>query len=131
MVNEYIADATAVGGPSSYDDLQETGFSHGFGPLATTREVVEWMRAYNADPAHSVRLNFYGFDSPTEMMWTDSPRRLIELVLDYLARHDQDRRDERRARILELIGEDAAWETQEAAFDPARSIGLSAAAGAL
>jgi erythromycin esterase-like protein len=131
IVNDYIAGATAADSPSSYDDLQGAGFSHGFGQLATTRELVEWMRAYNADSAHSLKLNFYGFDSPTEMMWTDSPRRVIELVLNYLARHEQGHRDERRARIVELIGEDAAWETQEAAFDPAKSIGLTPAAGAL
>jgi erythromycin esterase-like protein len=131
VVSDYIAGGTAAGSPSSYDEVQEAGFSHGFGQLATTRELIEWTRAYNADPAHTLSLNFYGFDSPTEMMWTDSPRRLIEFVLDYLARHDQDRRDERRARIVELVGEDTAWETQEAAFDPAKSIGLSPAAGAL
>jgi erythromycin esterase-like protein len=131
VVNDYITGASTAGTPSSYDDVQEAGFSHGFGQLTTTRELVEWMRTYNADPTHAIKLHFYGFDSPTEMMWTDSPRRLIELVLDYLALHDQDPREDRRTRIAELIGADAPWETQEAAFDPTKSIGLSSAASAL
>ena len=50
------------------------------------------MRAYNADPAHGKKLQFYGFDSPTEMMWSDSPRRLVEFVLDYLDQRECRRR---------------------------------------
>jgi len=68
-VNEYVAGR----GPSSYDALQEAGFSHGFGRLEANRELVEWMRAYNAKGVHCVKLRFYGFDSPTEMMFSDSP----------------------------------------------------------
>ena len=70
VVNEYIAGR----GPASYEAVQDTGFSHGFGRLDANRELVEWMRQYNADPSHRVKLQFYGFDSPTEMTSTDSPR---------------------------------------------------------
>ena len=64
------------------------------------------------------------------MMWSDSPRRLLEFVLDYMAGVDGGN-DERRRRIARLLGEDAPWENQEAAFDPSKSIGLSLAANAL
>jgi len=70
VVNEYIAGR----GPASYETVQDTGFSHDFGRLDANRELVEWMRQYNADPSHRVKLQFYGFDSPTEMTSTDSPR---------------------------------------------------------
>ena len=69
VVNEYVAGR----GPASYEAVQDTGFSHGFGRLDANRELVEWMRRYNADPSHRVKLQFYGFDSPTEMTGTDSP----------------------------------------------------------
>src|SRR5581483_6012996 len=69
LVNEYVAGR----GPASYDAIQEAGFSHGFGRLEANRELVEWMRQYNADPAQHVKLRFYGFDSSTEMYATDSP----------------------------------------------------------
>jgi erythromycin esterase len=128
LVNEYVSGAS--GGPSSYDDIEDSGFSHGFGSAAENRELVEWMRSYNADSGHGVKLRFYGFDSPTEMMWSDSPRRLIEFVLDYLASVDGGN-EERRRRIAGLLGEDAPWENQEAAFDPAKSIGLSPDASAM
>jgi erythromycin esterase len=128
IVNDFVN--ASAGAPASYDDVQDSGFSHGFGRQQANRELVEWMRGYNADPAHDVKLRFYGFDSPTEMMWSDSPRRLIEFVLEYLASKG-DGGEERRRRIAELLGDDAEWENEAAAFDPAKSIGLSPAASAL
>ena len=68
IVNEYVLGH----GPASYAAVQETGFSHGFGKFEANRELVEWMRHYNADPAHQMKLQFYGFDSPTDVT-TDSP----------------------------------------------------------
>src|SRR4051812_18493891 len=69
LVNEYLVGR----GPDSYEAVKDTGFSPGFGNLEANRELVEWIRAYNADPTHSLKLRFYGFDSPTEMMYTESP----------------------------------------------------------
>ncbi len=126
-VNEHIAGR----GPASYEAIQETGFSHGFGQLAANRELVEWMRQYNAEPAHHVKLRFYGFDSPTEMYTTDSPSHVLHFVLDYLAAIDRKAGRKRRGRIDALIGSDADWENPAALMDPTKSIGLSAAASAL
>jgi erythromycin esterase-like protein len=123
-VNEYIAGR----GPASYEAVQESGFSHGFGRLDANRELVEWMRAFNADPEHRVKLSFYGFDSPTEMIGSDSPAHVLHFVLDYLASIDNDGIREHRDRIDQLLGQDFDWENPEASFDPAKSIGLSPAA---
>ncbi len=127
VVNEYVAGR----GPASYEAVEETGFSHGFGRLDANRELVEWMRAYNADPSRRVPLRFYGFDSPTEMMSSDSPRRLLQLVLEYLAPVHGPGGRERRERIEALLGPDAAWENPAANMDPSQSVGLSPAAAAL
>jgi erythromycin esterase len=131
VVNEYVG-----GAAGSYESVRERGFSHGFGRLEANRELVEWMRGYNAgrgaDPSHPVKLEFYGFDSPTEMVGSDSPRRLLHFVLDYLASIDGAAGgEERRRRIDALLGEDAAWENPAASFDPAKSVGLSPEATAL
>lgn len=126
-VNEYMAGR----GAASYDAVQETGFSHGFGQLEANRALVEWMRDTNADPGRRVTLRFYGFDTPTEMMYADSPRQTLTFVLDYLASVDSARAGAYRERIDPLLGQDAAWETPEAAMDPSKSIGLSPAATAL
>lgn len=42
------------------------------------------MRRYNAEPSHRVKLQFYGFDSPTEMTVSDGPRQVLHFALDYL-----------------------------------------------
>ncbi len=126
-VNEYVAGR----GPESYEAVQEAGFSHGFGRMDANRELVEWMRNYNADPSHSIKLQFYGFDSPTEMTSTDSPRQLLNFILDFLASIDSVSAKEHRERIDPLLGLDADWESPAAIMDPTKSIGRSPAAKAL
>lgn len=127
IVNEYVAGQ----GQAAYESIQETGFSHGFGRLETNRELVEWMRRYNADRSHVAKLRFYGFDSPTEMYSSDSPRQVLRFVLDYLSSIDSASGQERRQRIDSLLGHDADWENPAAMMDPTKSIGLSPAATAL
>ena len=127
IVNEYVLGR----GPSSYDTIQNTGFSHGFGALEANRELVEWMRQYNADPSHEVKLQFYGFDSPTEMTGTDSPSQVLHFVLDYLVAIDSSSGQDYRQRIEPLLGKDSSWENPAAMMDPTKSVGLSPTATAL
>jgi erythromycin esterase len=124
IVHEYVAGR----GPISYEDVQNTGFSHGFGSLDANRELVEWMREYNADPSNHIKLQFYGFDSPTEMTGTDSPSQVLHVVLDYLKSIDSASGQEHRERIDPLLGQDSDWEYPAAMMDPTKSIGLSPAA---
>jgi hypothetical protein len=79
--------------------VQDTGFSHGFGRLDANRQLVEWMRRFNADPSHRVKLPLYGFDSPTEMTGSDGPRQVVHFVPDYLASIDSASGREHRERI--------------------------------
>jgi erythromycin esterase len=127
VVNEYMAGR----GPASYEAVQNTGFSHGFGRLDANRELVEWMRRYNTDPSHHVRLRFYGFDTPTEMAGSDSPRQVLHFVLDYLTSTDPAAGQAYRERIDPLLGADSAWENPMAMVDPTRSVDLSPAAMSL
>jgi erythromycin esterase-like protein len=124
ILNEYVAGR----GPAAYEAVQDTGFSHGFGRLDTNRELVEWMRRYNADPSHRIKLQFYGFDSPTEMTGTDGPGQVLHFVLDYLTSIDSASGQEYRERIDPLLGRDSDWENPAAMMDPTKSIGLSPAA---
>ena len=126
-VNEYIAGRDA----SSFEAVQDSGFSHGFGRLEANRELVEWMRYYNADPTQRIKLQFYGFDSPTEMIGSDSPRQALYFVLDYFTTVDAASSQVYRSRIDQLLGQDAAWENPATSMDPAQSIGRSANATAL
>ncbi|GHO70160.1 erythromycin esterase [Ktedonobacter sp. SOSP1-52] len=126
LVNEYVLGR----GPASYEAVQDTGFSHGFGTFEANRELVEWMRQYNADPAHPTKLQFYGFDSPTDII-ADSPRQTLHFALDYLSERDEDLGQEYRKRIDPLLGQDADWENPAAALDPTQAIGRSPEATAL
>ncbi|MHB0878430.1 MAG: erythromycin esterase family protein [Anaerolineae bacterium] len=127
VVNEYVAGR----GPASYEAVQAAGFSHGFGRLEANRELVEWMRQYNADPSRRVSLRFYGFDSPSEMTGTDSPSQVLHFVLDYLASIDSAGGQEHRQRVDALLGQDSDWSNPAAMMDPTQSIGLTSAATAL
>jgi erythromycin esterase len=127
IINEYVLGR----GPASYEEVQNTGFSHGFGKFEANRELVEWMRHYNADPAHQRKLQFYGFDSPTETTDTDSPRQALHVALNYLTSIDEALGQEYRNRIDPLLGQDAAWENPAAILDPTKAVGQSAEARAL
>jgi erythromycin esterase len=126
-VNEYVAGR----GPASFEAVRDVGFSHGFGRLEANRELVEWMRRYNADSSHRVTLHFYGFDGPMEMTGADSPRQVLHFVLDYLASVDSASAREHGQRVEPLLAQDADWENPAAMMDPAKSVGLSPAATAL
>lgn len=126
LANEYISGR----GKSSFENVIELGFSHQFGNMRANHELIEWMRSFNAEHArHSLR--FDGFDGPMEMMYTDSPRALLHAAIDYLISIDGEKAEARRSLIDQLLGDDALWESQEAAFDPSKSIGLTPAAKSL
>ena len=116
LVDQYIAGQ----GPDSFDDILELGFSHGFGRLDANRELVEWMREYNSDPSHVHKLHFYGFDSPTEMLASDSPKQLIYFVLDFLGTIDPVQGEEHRQRIEPFLGQESDWDNPDALIDPAK-----------
>jgi erythromycin esterase-like protein len=61
-------------------------FSYGFGALQENAELVQWMRAYNADSTHRRHVRFYGVDlsiggprdyTPTnaEVLWSPDANR--------------------------------------------------------
>lgn len=127
VVNDYVLGR----GPESYETVRDSGFSHGFGWLEANRELMEWMRGYNADPAHRVKLHFYGFDQPGVTAGPASPRQVLFFVLDYLAALNGTGGQERRERIDQLLGPDARWENPMTWRDPAQSPDLLASATSL
>jgi erythromycin esterase-like protein len=123
-----VVDGYVAGGAGEIDKVLASGFSHGFGAVPGNRQLVEWLRAHNAGRAPQDRVRFYGFDAPTETYSAPSPRRALSAVNDYLPAA---LRPESVRELDVLLGEDANWETEAAAFDPAVSIGGSDHARAL
>ncbi|QFU86243.1 erythromycin esterase family protein [Amycolatopsis sp. YIM 10] len=111
-VNDYVFD-----GVGTLDDALRTGFSHGFGELTFNRELVSWMRTYNASRPPAERLTFYGYDTPMETMSAPSPRPYLEHARDYLG-VDVD--------IAAVAGDDTRWSRTEAVMNYAESPGLGA-----
>ena len=112
LVNEYIAGR----GPATYEDVQDSGFSYGSGLYAANRELVEWMKRYNSDPAHAVKLSFYGTLPSEQGETTESPRRALELVFTYLQSVDAAAAARHREIVEPLVGADADWEGPAAAI---------------
>ncbi|HZE86595.1 MAG TPA: erythromycin esterase family protein [Methylomirabilota bacterium] len=127
LTNEYILGR----GPKTYKELLDKGFGQGVGQLESNRELVEWMKEYNADSNHKTKLQFYGIDIPTGTNGIASPRQVIMFVLDYLSVSDGHDIKERRERIDKLIGDDAKWGNPFAIMNPNQSIALSSEASAL
>ena len=96
-------------GPSTYEAIQDKGFSYGSGHYAGNRELVEWMRRYNSDPAHTVKLRFYG-TLASQQETTESPCQALELALDYLRSVEATSAARHRDIVEPLLGADADWE---------------------
>src|SRR5260221_9104393 len=122
-INDYVLGARQVEDPAV-----QAWFGAGFGSLDANRELVEWIRDYNADQAHLSKLHFYGFDLPLGQGGLASPSRVLDLVLGYLDAVDSASAKMHRGRISPLVGDAAAWERPAPMLDPAQSIGLSARA---
>lgn len=125
-VDDYVAGR----GPSSYEDVQQGGFDHGFGKLAANRELIEWLREHNAGIAPERQVRFYGFDMPVGL-WAGSPAPLLKVALDYLAAVDGRDDATRRERIAMAAGPDAAWENPASYADPTQRLGQTPAAQTL
>lgn len=126
IVEDFIA-----GGSTTLDDAQQRGITHNMGTMPGNRELLEWLRQYNATVEPARRVRFYGFDSPTEMMSADSPRQLLTKALDYLVTLNAASGQARREMILALVGDDAEWENPAAMMDARKSIGRTPTADAL
>lgn len=124
-VNDY-----ALGGPGTLDELMSAGFSHGFGAYAANRELVAWLREYNAGRPDAQQVHFYDFDAPMENMWAASPRDCLLALHGFLAAHLGEL-PVGAATIEELCGDDARWTNEAAAMNPEKSVGNTAAAKAL
>ncbi|THV42498.1 erythromycin esterase family protein [Glycomyces buryatensis] len=117
-VAAFVVDDFVRDGVGTLDAAMSEGFSHGFGAFDANRELVAWMRQYNADRPAAERLAFHGIDAPLEFT-AASPRRDLEYVRDYLGLE---------LDLGSLVGQDERWSRMEAVTDPAASPGDTAEA---
>jgi erythromycin esterase len=58
-VHDYVR-----GGPGDLESVLSQGIGWNWDQLPQNRSLVRWIRDYNADPRHTRKINFYGFDVP-------------------------------------------------------------------
>jgi len=123
-IRALIVDDYVTSGAGSLDEVMERGFSHEWGGLAGNRELVRWMRAYNADRPASEQLRFAGFDGPLEITHAASPRQALIALYDYLAvRVEADLLPCTVETLDRLLGADDQWTNPAAMLDPSQSVG--------
>ncbi|MEV0335485.1 erythromycin esterase family protein [Nocardia sp. NPDC050717] len=117
-----VVDDYVNGGAADLDTVLETGFSHHFGAVPGNRELVEWLRAHNADRAPGDRVRFHGFDAPLEQTDVPSPRHTLTAAVRHLpvALRPASTRD-----LDALLGDDTDWTNPAGIYDPSASIGDS------
>lgn len=120
IADEFVQGSAAV----TLDRALAEGFSHGFGVAPANRDLLLWMREWNAGRPAAERLTFHGFDAPLEMAGAPSPRRYLAQVCDFLG-------SDRSVEIDGLIGDEARWSDPAAIWEPGKSIGRSADAQCL
>lgn len=125
-MNDYV-----LGGPGAYEELKDSAISHGWGQYAATRELIEWMRGYNAEPGHDVKVHFHGFDLPATGMGPASPSTLFDLALSQLASLDAATAARHREKIGSLIGPESQWHDPMIWRDPAKNTLMLESAAAL
>ncbi|GAA5513574.1 hypothetical protein Dcar01_02315 [Deinococcus carri] len=109
---------------TALEEVMQTGFSHGFGAVKANRELVEWMRDFNAGRNPADHLRFYGFDAPLENLWAASPRASLLALHAFLTAH-LGKLPVDTATLEQLCGEDTRWTNPAAGMDAAESIGNS------
>ncbi|MBB6099691.1 erythromycin esterase-like protein [Deinobacterium chartae] len=115
-VNAYITT-----GQGSLEEVMRTGFSHGFGASAANRELVEWMRAFNAEYRAGPPLHFYGFDAPLEW-WAASPASSLLALHAFLDAHLTEL-PVSRSTLGHLCGTEDRWTNPATVRDATQSIG--------
>lgn len=109
MRARHIDDYVHGRGGASFETIQDKAFTAGIGHWNGNRELIEWIRTYNANASHDVKLNVYG-TLASDQETTKSPREAIELALAYLRERDAAAASRWQDAVSPLLGQDAEWE---------------------
>ncbi len=120
-VNDYIA-----GSSEPEAEAAAKGIGWAFGTLKANQELIQWMRQYNADPSHKVKLHFYGFDvSAMGNARVRGADEVLHLAIEYLASIDSTSAQAQRQRIDTLLSKLSGWENADVWTGKAKAPGLT------
>ena len=95
-----------LGGSGTLLTAVAQGFSWTFDQLFENHDLVRWLREYNADPQHTRKVRFYGFDVPGSPGEANANRGLdtaLTEALNYLVSVDAAEGDAFHARLDPFI----------------------------
>ena len=101
VVQEYVR-----GAPGELSNVVQQGITWTFADLPQNAALVRWIREYNADPRHSRKVNFYGFDisgSPNVRSPTRPGSVALVEALKFLARVDAPAGASLQQRLASLL----------------------------
>jgi erythromycin esterase len=97
IVEGFTANDYVQGSPGTAQEAASRGITFGLNALPQQAELLEWMRAYNADPGNGRKIAFYGMDVSVPAS-TEQPQAL-DLALAYLGSVDAARAAALQQRI--------------------------------
>ena len=83
-VDDYVG-----GRPGDFDQIMAQGITTGFSGYTGNRDLVRWMRQWNADPGRKSKLRVFGFDisgSPLNRLGEGSVDKPLRVAMAYLER---------------------------------------------
>ncbi|MFJ8039207.1 erythromycin esterase family protein [Kitasatospora sp. NPDC096147] len=123
------ADAYVADGTGGLDHATAHGFSHGFGAYPGNRELLRWMREWNAAHPAQDCLRFDGIDGPLEISGAAAPGPALTTLHGLLAAHLE--LPVTLDELTGLLGDPARWTDPGVMADPARSVGRTPEAAKL
>lgn len=86
IVEGFSANDYVQGGPGTAQEAASRGITFGLNALPQQAELLEWMRAYNADPGNGRKIAFYGMD--VSVPASAAQPQALDLALAYLGSVD-------------------------------------------
>jgi erythromycin esterase len=129
-IADFVAGGPGAPPPGDAARATRESMTWGFGNFAENAQLVQWMRAYNADPRHRRKIRFYGIDLSLGGPHGSTPTSAaIESALDYLDRVDAVAARNARARFAPYLRRLPG--NGSSPFSPAEHDSLSASIGDL
>jgi len=115
ILEGYLVERYIQGEILPLNEVLEKGFTHGMGKFTESRDLVEWMKDYNAaHPQAEDKVHFYGMDLSIR---GDSPVLPLETLRPYLVKADAEYTHAVLDPLLSLAGKaNAVLEHVEAAY---------------
>ncbi len=89
-----------VSGGDAPSDFWESGLVSYYSKWQEMRRLVKWIRAYNSDPTHKRKINFYGIDIPG---YYKSWMPALEVIVTYLDNVDPEYAKQTREKTAPLV----------------------------